>query len=432
MNRTIKYLDKKADLERWKLVSSSQEKISQVVVIPSLAEEESLFDTLQSLASNPASELDHTLVIVVVNNRAIEFHDNRIIENNQATLRKLDNMAGIKGSALHIGYIDASSDGKELPPKTGVGLARKIGLDWGLSTLDQYANKTGLLLCLDADTLVEPNYLEAVRSFFEYDKAWAGVVSYKHRNDGPDQTAIICYELFLRYYVLGLQYARSPYAFHSIGSTMVCTTDAYVAVSGMNRRQAAEDFYFLQELAKTGGVGHITDTCVFPSSRISSRVPFGTGVTMDRYADHPHDMYSLYDSQCFQILRNWLELISAKHHYEGIRLLDKANAICPQLGEFLQKNRFQQVWDSLVQNSPDSKTLLMQFHRWFDAFKTMKFIHYMRDNGFPRQNMSEAIPKFLDMTGRSSMKLDGINIQEDLNSLKKILNNFRNLITLAD
>ena len=68
--------------------------------------------------------------------------------------------------------------------------------------------------------------------------------------DNDETKAIICYEIFLRYYVLGLKFAKSDYAFHTIGSTMLCTPDAYVKVEGMNKRKAAEDFYFLEKLAK--------------------------------------------------------------------------------------------------------------------------------------------------------------------------------------
>jgi len=47
-----------------------------------------------------------------------------------------------------------------------------------------------------------------------------------------------------------LQQAGSPYAYHTIGSAFACRAEAYIAAGGMNRRHAAEDFYFLQQLAK--------------------------------------------------------------------------------------------------------------------------------------------------------------------------------------
>ena len=119
---------------------------------------------------------------------------------------------------------------------------------------------------------------------FSRGKAQTGIVAYEHQmpSDDIEQAAICSYEIFLRYWVLGLQYARSPYAFHSIGSTIVTTADGYLAVRGMNRREAGEDFYFLNKLAKTGPIRQIRETVVYPSARISRRVPFGTGAAVEK------------------------------------------------------------------------------------------------------------------------------------------------------
>ena len=74
----------------------------------------------------------------------------------------------------------------------------------------------------------------------------AAVVNFRHNieEDSPTTAAIICYEIFLHYYVLGLKYANSPFAFHTIGSTMICDHESYIKVEGMNKKKAAEDFYF--------------------------------------------------------------------------------------------------------------------------------------------------------------------------------------------
>jgi len=52
---------------------------------------------------------------------------------------------------------------------------------------------------------------------------------------------------------------------------IACTAQAYIAVGGMVRRQAGEDFYFLQKLAKRGPIHEIADTTVRPSPRRSDR-----------------------------------------------------------------------------------------------------------------------------------------------------------------
>lgn len=147
-----------------------------------------------------------------------------------------------------------------------------------LNLLSSSTSSKKLILCLDADTLVQKNYLSSIENSFQK-KVKTAIVAYEHQEAGTDEgkAAIYCYEIFLRYWILGLKYARSPYAFHSIGSTMVCTADAYLAVRGMNRRRAGEDFYFLNKLAKIGGINYIKETRVFPSARPSFRVPFGDG-----------------------------------------------------------------------------------------------------------------------------------------------------------
>ena len=138
--------------------------------------------------------------------------------------------------------------------------------------------------------------------------------------DDEETKAIICYEIFLRYYVLGLSFAKSEYAFHTIGSTMLCTPDAYVKVEGMNKRKAAEDFYFLEKLAKIFPIGEIKSTSIHPSKRGSWRVPFGTGKSVDRYLSNSRDEYLLYNPKSFVILKTWLEVLNDTFNFRSIRL----------------------------------------------------------------------------------------------------------------
>ena len=63
--------------------------VERVVVIPVLAEKDSLFKTLASLAGNPAGELARTLVICVVNNHAAPRAAVEDIRDNQQTLARL-------------------------------------------------------------------------------------------------------------------------------------------------------------------------------------------------------------------------------------------------------------------------------------------------------------------------------------------------------
>ena len=42
-----------------------------------------------------------------------------------------------------------------------------------------------------------------------------------------------------------------------MGSTIICSINAYIAVGGMVAKQATEDFYFLQQLAKYDNIHQI-------------------------------------------------------------------------------------------------------------------------------------------------------------------------------
>ncbi|MFR5736380.1 MAG: glycosyltransferase [Odoribacter splanchnicus] len=140
----------------------------------------------------------------------------------------------------------------DLPAKyAGVGLARKIAMDLSAAFFYRNGRIDAPILSLDADTWVEPNYLEEVVRYFQ-EKSVAGVsIAYAHRLEEADMTvqareAIMKYELYLRYYRLALEYTGHPHAYHCIGSAFAVRTLDYVAQGGMTKRQAGEDFYFLQ------------------------------------------------------------------------------------------------------------------------------------------------------------------------------------------
>jgi hypothetical protein len=316
----------------------------------------------------------------------------------------------------------------ETPEKGGgVGLARKLGLDRALSLIDYRSPARKLLFNLDADTWVEPCYLSAVRHFFEDQNVHAAVVSFSHRPEADPvlAAAICCYEIFLIYYVLGLRFAGSPYAFHSIGSTMVCTPESYAAVRGMNRREAAEDFYFLNKIVKLCPVARIHTTTVYPSARPSRRVPFGTGQRMIRFLEGKQNEYLLYDPDVFLILKRWLETMAGGGRQETQSILTVAARIHPLLGSFLELNRFQEVWPLIQRNHREPDALAKQFHVWFDGFKTLKLIHYLTEKDFPQKDMFSVLKDMFDRMNLHSPVAISEKTRSNLADQKQIMNVFK-------
>jgi hypothetical protein len=411
-SRVKKYLASRAVTGPWEIAGTPRKDFCGAVVIPSLAESSLLFSTLRSLAQNPEELLSRFLVLVVVNHRADASFPEKA--DNRETLKRLS-AGGSDLAALQIAWVDAASPGLELPGKGGgVGTARKIGFDLALPRLNHGQSSVPLLISLDADTLARPDYLPAITLHFQKSQTPGAVIPFCHQpGANPEEDrAIHRYELFLRTYILGLQRSGSPYAFHTVGSAMVCTAEGYARMGGMNQRGAGEDFYFLQHLAKTGGVSQVKGTVVYPSARTSHRVPFGTGRSMTALLLRKESAVLFYRMECFQILADWLSLVGERPGWEGKKFQETSLHISPYLFDFLIKNKFESVWNKLQRNFPDSRILLKGFHDWFDGLKTMKLIHHLSAVQYPRQNPEGVVPGLLRWAGLEAV--EGVDSQLEL------------------
>ncbi len=393
---------KKYSVGNWKLEPQFKNTFDNIIVIPVIAEYDNLRRLFISLLSNDEKYFRRSAIIIVVNNTPDS--SDEVKNDNQKTLNFLKTLKSnsasdetlveqLGKSGLNVGFIDASSTGFEMPKKIGgVGLARKIGMDEALKIFDYSSSAKKIFICLDADCAVDPNYLTTVVEEFNRNNLFAAVVKFKHNveENSPTTQAIICYEIFLHYYVLGLKYANSPFAFHTVGSTMICDHKSYIKVEGMNKQKAAEDFYFLEKLAKNFKIEKINSTTVYPSSRSSWRVPFGTGQRVKRFLSHSQNEYLLYDPSSFDILKQWLIIFSSDSKTSG-DYLEQAKNIHPDLSNFLIEQNFESDWNRIGENSTTAEQLAKQKHKWFDGFRTLKLIHFLRDKAFPQIDMFEAL-----------------------------------------
>jgi hypothetical protein len=394
------YLNKRTESGPWKTNRTRSRRFDGAIVIPSLAEAANLPQTLESLSRNPGDLLERFAILIVVNQRADAPEEDTA--DNRMTLENLplwQQQFGLN----NLFWVDAASTGNELPPKQGVGLARKIGLDLALPLLD-YRASDPLLICLDADTLVQPDYLPAITRHFASSSAGGASISYRHRpaSDPAGQSAIDRYELFLRVYVLGLEVAGSPYAFHTVGSAMACRASAYVGSGGMNRRLAGEDFYFLQQVHKTSGVATLSGTVVHPSPRSSHRVPFGTGRSVGDMLVDGEQRLLFYQPVVFSIVEKWLGCVADNLEAQAAPVLAAAAGIDPVLGIFLEEIGFSGAWENLQKNNRGPERLLAAFHSWFDAFRTMRIIHELSDRAYPRISPELAVAPLLVRAGLAS------------------------------
>lgn len=426
-----KYLNKHS-FDKWNIYSKETKKFKTIAVIPAIAEYENLKVLINSLSENDSTYFDETLFLFVINNR-INASDEILSDNCRSIiyLRQLADKLYVEiNPKLNINLIDASSSNFELDEKDGgVGLARKIGMDLSLNLFNYESEFKNIIVCLDADCTVEKNYITTIRNYFNNNSINAGYVNFKHTftDDIENERAIINYEIFLRYYVLGLKFAKSHYAYHSIGSTMICDVESYVKVQGMNKRKAAEDFYFMEKLSKITKIKKIDGTAVLPSSRGSWRVPFGTGQRVNRFLDKIQDEYLLYSPKSFSVLKDWINIFYSDNIFSTEEYLKMAKEINNSLFQFLTDNNFADSWNKIAANSSTAKQIQNQKHLWFDGFRTLKLIHYLRDIEFPTINMFDALDELFSNVNVSfthlndKQKIPSIEIQKEyLNKLREI------------
>lgn len=274
-------------------------------------------------------------------------------------------------------------------PKGGVGWARKLVLDEAARKLDQH----GILLCLDGDCIVEPNYLRVVYDYFQsHPSCDAASLNFEHRLEllgEGEKEAITQYELHLRYLVQAMRWTGHPFAYHTIGSAMAVRRNAYLLQGGMNTRQAGEDFYFLQKFIEIGNLHEITGTTVFPSARISNRVPFGTGRAMTQLQTET-PIWKTTSPEAFSHVRNLFEALDIIRDLSLNASLDKLKqipeiipGISGQLSLYLQSIDFYTECRKIASQTASLANFRKRFFRYFNAFRMIRYTHYMRDHFFP-------------------------------------------------
>ena len=211
------------------------------------------------------------------------------IENNKLTIKNIESWKKENSNCFF--RLFAFMTGQSSVSGWGVGLARKTGMDEAVRRFNSIDNPDGVILNLDADCLVEKNYFVSVcNELLKKKDRTACSIYFEHPlsgNDFPENIYkyITLYELHLRYYFQGLAYSGFPYVFHTVGSAIAVKALPYIKAGGMNRRQAGEDFYFIQKLVPAGGYFNLNSTTVYPSPRASSRVPFGTGASIGKLSE---------------------------------------------------------------------------------------------------------------------------------------------------
>jgi hypothetical protein len=389
-----------------------------VVAVPACAEFDALPTLHKSLEAAAENSLCEPLIILVVNHRrsaSIETkanntatwdHFRTVLQTTAYSADLLANIPCLLGSYGSISYlvIDCFSNGREFPEKQGVGLARKIGSDIAVALIQSQIVSSPYIFNTDADASVGADYFNCSELSSGANSTETFLTPFIHTispSASPAEAlAIALYDRYLRLYVEGLKRAGSPYGFQTVGSTIGYHVNAYVAVRGFPRREAGEDFYLLNKLAKVGPIRERNVQPTVLQGRISYRVPFGTGASVGKISKMLElgEEYKIYDERTFDLLKIWLD---NSHSYladgsevnfmqrleEQIAALEIPGALAAVLAH-LEETQAIEFLRIARKGAKKPAQILRSFTDWFDAFRTLKFVHAIRDNLLPAQPLS--------------------------------------------
>ncbi|MEX2591748.1 MAG: family 2 glycosyl transferase [Anditalea sp.] len=349
------------------------------IVIPAY-KEPNILTTLRSLAAcrPPSGKVE---VIITVNAPENAGKDTLLI--NQATVQQIEQWKGEEQpDFIQVLVIREES----LPRKhAGAGWARKIGMDEAARRWEK-TGKDGPIICLDADCTVSQDYLITAENSFADPAIKVGHFYFEHLyQKEPDlvlREGIVQYELHLRCYIQGLKLAGYPFAVHTVGSCMAVRTSAYVKAGGMNRRKAGEDFYFLHKLVPLGGWKDIPAT-VYPSCRISDRVPFGTGRSQTEWQKNS-STFLTYHPDIYSLLKPLFDSVPDWYIHEV-----NIEGFSPVVKDMLNHVEIIPMVNKMKSQSNSPEVFWRRLWQWMDGFMVLRFTHYLRDHGFPNQPVKE-------------------------------------------
>jgi hypothetical protein len=369
-----------------------------IVVIPA-CNEPGITTLLDSLGecTEPDCKVE---VIIIINARAGS--DPAIIQSNIESAKKIESWRKQNNSFLRLFFYNAGEPAIE---GWGVGLARKTGMDEALRRFNAVNNPEGVIVSLDADCTVEKNYLisisdellrrrgqKACSIYFEHPVTGNYFPAGIYRN-------IIQYELHLRYFVQGLHFCGFPYPFHTVGSAIAVKANSYFKAGGMNRKEAGEDFYFIQKLVAAGGYFALNSTIVFPSPRESARVPFGTGSMMMKMMERSEKTLFTYNIDAFRELKYLFSEIGSIYQSSPAEVFQFFESLPPGMKSFIRVEDWIEKTAEIRRNTSSLQSFRKRFFDWFNMFKVVKYLNHVHNLTFQKRPVGEEAFLLLDAMG---------------------------------
>jgi glycosyltransferase involved in cell wall biosynthesis len=328
-----------------------------------------------------------------------------ICENNAETLNYLKQL-----NLPRIHILDCSSRGKGWQGKNiGVGIARKTIMD----AIIKEANDHDIIVSMDADTVFGENYLGSILHQFAKHPGAMGLSNPYYHPLGENPVlnrAVLRYEIYMRYYALNMRFTGTPYCFTPLGSAMAAPVWAYKKINGLTPKKSGEDFYFLQKLAKAGKVLTFNEAVVYPGTRLSDRVFFGTGPAMIKGIAGQWSSYPLFNLDLFDKVRETIRLFPA---------LFTHSLATPMDGFLKEQFRCDDIFEPLRANCKDVNRFVKSCHEKIDGLRILQYlkVHHELDPQPDEENLRSFIHRYFPSNNIEN-KLEQLNF--NISSIESI------------
>ena len=374
------------------MIPFSVPKMEIRVIIPCYNELD-IFSTIESLFACEKNNFSVEIIVVV---NSYEISSPEIIELNRKTFRDLQEYARINNLSDFClsPILEENLSGHQ----TGAGLPRKIGMDKAAELFRKEREQDGIIVSLDADTVVEKNYLSEIYHSFKKYKLKSATIEFHHPVEHLDENdeirkATEVYEEYLRYYRAALEYIGYPYAYYTIGSAFAVTAETYRQVGGMGKQQAGEDFYFLQKVFPLGKTKFLRTTKVYPSARISDRVPFGTGPAIAKMIEEKEIRKLSYQVKAFSELKSFFFQVDSFFKLSQEEIKIACLEFPKHLQQFLQEDNFPDKMGEINQNTGNLMNFKKRFFGYFTAFKILKYLNFVHPSIYELTDVKEEYVK---------------------------------------
>lgn len=380
-----------------------------IVVIPCY-DDEFIFQTLQSLQGTEKTQSGIEVIVVVNSGMHTPRH---IIEKNR---KIFDTLQLQRKNKQYTRFNLLAILIEDVPKKqAGVGYARKTGMDETVRRFAARQQPRGIIASLDADCIVCKDYFVSLeKSFNENKKQGAFVLQFQHDfNDkiytAEEINACRLYETYLRYFRLALKITGYPHCFHTVGSCFAVDVVSYTKAGGMSSRQGGEDFYFLHKLAQLTEVGTINKTMVYPSPRISNRVPFGTGPTVNHIIKS--GSYTVYNFNLYFLLKDFFCLYKDFFYQKQINI----ESVPTPVREFIGEEKLIDIVVECKNNSKEEDSFRKRFFSHFNALFIVKFLNsFDEKSAYPPAEILDAANKLLNFYNNEDVNYSIENIYVQL------------------